>query len=197
MLRVTRHLITICSAMSLLLFVIVCALWARSHWRCDNLNRRHIGGLQWVRSSRGYLEVGVFATAPWPLPPGQDFGIKYQCDKGFFGPIRAFEKFSVDRGDTWVRWEHAGIKWCSISNSITGNRHVDLIVPYWSLALLSGALPAGWITRRLHVHMRERGRKRMGLCSACGYDLRASFERCPECATEITSNLKAKTIAVR
>jgi hypothetical protein len=51
--------------------------------------------------------------------------------------------------------------------------------PHWfALLLLSGctalfALP-GW--RRFR-------RRRRGLCEKCGYDLRASPERCPECGT--------------
>jgi hypothetical protein len=50
------------------------------------------------------------------------------------------------------------------------------------LALLLGATglpPAGWLLSR-----RQRG---MGRCPTCGYDLRASTERCPECGTPINS----------
>ena len=50
-------------------------------------------------------------------------------------------------------------------------------VPYWCFALATGAGP----TLRLRALMRRRRRGRAGLCVACGYDLRATPGRCPEC----------------
>jgi hypothetical protein len=53
-------------------------------------------------------------------------------------------------------------------------------VPHWlfALAFLS-PLHGIWKTRRV------RRRLAAGLCAACGYDLRASKDRCPECGCEI------------
>ena len=50
-------------------------------------------------------------------------------------------------------------------------------VPFWFLLLLAGAGLALW--RRKHF--------RAGLCAACGYDLRATPDRCPECGASALS----------
>jgi predicted RNA-binding Zn-ribbon protein involved in translation (DUF1610 family) len=54
-------------------------------------------------------------------------------------------------------------------------------VAYWLLLLPTLVLPAVVIVR----HRRRRLRERNNLCPKCGYDLRASPERCPECGTEV------------
>jgi hypothetical protein len=57
----------------------------------------------------------------------------------------------------------------------------DYFIPYWAIVLVSAVLPVYAIARR-------RPRKRAGFCSQCGYDLRASAERCPECGTGFSLN---------
>jgi hypothetical protein len=56
------------------------------------------------------------------------------------------------------------------------------IVPYWALAAATGALPALWVPHAV----RRVYRRRKGRCVRCGYDLRASGDRCPECGAAIT-----------
>lgn len=55
-----------------------------------------------------------------------------------------------------------------------------LRVPIWSIALLFGVVLPG---TELALRLRRRRRRKMGLCIKCGYDLRGSKERCPECGT--------------
>jgi hypothetical protein len=53
--------------------------------------------------------------------------------------------------------------------------------PLWSLLLLTAIPPAWW----LDLKRRRARRVRIGCCANCGYDLRATPDRCPECGTVV------------
>jgi hypothetical protein len=55
-----------------------------------------------------------------------------------------------------------------------------LVAPYWTVALVLTPLPLFW-ARATQRRLQRRSRRRHGLCTECGYDLRATPERCPEC----------------
>lgn len=58
---------------------------------------------------------------------------------------------------------------------------VGITLPDWFIVLLSGVFATACL---LPVYRRGRRRKR-GLCVGCGYDLRASIGRCPECGEPV------------
>ena len=63
-----------------------------------------------------------------------------------------------------------------------GTSFVDIAVPHWILAALLSILPIGFGFRLRRVRL-ARQRLSSGQCIACGYDVRASPHRCPECGT--------------
>jgi hypothetical protein len=56
----------------------------------------------------------------------------------------------------------------------------DIWFPIWLLAILFAIAPAYWLS----PYRRRTKQARLGLCRHCGYDLRASPDRCPECGAE-------------
>jgi hypothetical protein len=73
---------------------------------------------------------------------------------------------------------HVDDRYCDYARAI-GTR---ITIPLWSIALVLGLLPLYGIASHLRK-MRGRQRWDLGHCVQCGYDLRATPDRCPECGT--------------
>ena len=72
---------------------------------------------------------------------------------------------------------------------VVATRATAVMFPHWAGALVFSVLPAiagvRWLRRR------RRRVAELGLCRVCGYDLRATPERCPECGGRSRSELPA------
>jgi hypothetical protein len=74
-----------------------------------------------------------------------------------------------------------------VPGSATGTLYDDTLlfvsgmpVSVWTVVVATATLPAIWIAGRTLEGRQRRARREAGRCPLCGFDLRASPERCPE-----------------
>jgi hypothetical protein len=146
------------AVVSLILFLAAVALWVRSYFATDRICRRiPPGPITCVLSS-----VGQIGVMQWEQSADtHDFrGLKY--DSSMPEPITRY--FPRQRGS--LGFGH-----------YPGPPTTLTVIPHWALVLMTAVSPAVWIIRKLRI----RRRIRRCVCQSCGYDLRATPDRCPEC----------------
>ena len=172
-----RRLFNIFSVLSLVLCVVTMVLWARSYWVVDHWSLRGIDEdslLVRIRvtsliASRGVVEVEHDSGQPLPSRGANPFvpSLRHRTLPGvarlmFQGSYR-FSR--VYRSTSFVDGRPAQRCW-----------HTMVNFPLWLPGCLFFVLPTWQLLKRS-----RRTRLRPGHCPTCGYDLRASPERCPEC----------------
>jgi hypothetical protein len=168
-----RHLFNLLTALSLLLFAGLCVLWIRSHERGHRAGYRFVsdhGPPVWCQHvTLGWgngifvfgLERHVTAAEPPAAPIWETHAPWAPSQLFHIRPRRGFGQGATreyDKGQVIAQ------SW-------------GIAFPIWVPAGLLAAVPATRLVRRL------RRRNRPGLCRVCGYDLRATPGRCPECGT--------------
>jgi hypothetical protein len=83
------------------------------------------------------------------------------------------------QGCRWRFWEFGIVYSSSVEHDNTLTTWRCLVFPHWFAALVTAILPAIVLVR----WRRDRRRVAEGRCETCGYDLRATPDRCPECGT--------------
>jgi hypothetical protein len=189
-----RRLFTLLSAVSLLLGVATCVMWVRSY-----------GGSEmfvWIRpttppangstgkctetsvfSSQGVMAIHIYSGAELADPNREDVGGAYR--RGGFEYARDFPDLwdSPDNGPSPTPlappFSDFLVSYTESSGTPTGSYHV--LYPHWAGVITFGGVPVGGVLLKLGQRVRRRSASRSSRCPACGYDLRASPGRCPEC----------------
>ncbi len=187
MARLLRILISATTLLSLTLFIATVALWVRSYWKEDQLIAGYWGYALHPNFTKYYdaWELNAFNTrGRWSATlyrrgciagPG-----RYEEAPGQKGKrlnVGSIEPNHLATVETLLRRE-------SHSGDNVGIRHAQdryrlaVGMPHATSASVLALLPALVTIRRL-----RRRKRQLGHCKECGYDLRATPDRCPECGT--------------
>jgi hypothetical protein len=153
-----RQVLGVLAAVSLVACLATVAFWASGKaWSPSAVVRE----TRPVTGRRYAVVLGYEAVVLQVLRPAADPGRKD-------GDLVVFWGFAYVSGAVYG----AGLA----SNTVLGEVRA-VHVPYWFVVLATAALPAWWV----YPVVRRRFVTPAGHCGGCGYDLRASPERCPEC----------------
>jgi hypothetical protein len=180
--RLRRWVLSGLAALSLLLALATVVTWIRSYFVSDVFEIQHsVASGRTIRRSnfRLYLSKNAFqyqsycydevgfppgaialsGTPPWTFSHTTDRGVLY-----FFPPPGSV----------------AGIAFIYSPVFFSQVAQFDARLPYWTLLPVLSFWPAVWLMATLRRRVRSQ-RLAQGQCLSCGYDLRVTPNRCPEC----------------
>jgi hypothetical protein len=179
--RAARIFLNLLTVASLLLCAAAAGAWGRSYWLTDRFTVRVGDRRLFVETDDRRLNV-CWTSRPyfeptWRVEPA---GAADAGSWRAFFHIRRDPRPSgpdVRRTDGWL-----GFLLTPTYHQTSRDPALDVWftvvgVPFYFVFWTAALLPAARARRALG----RRRRRRLGLCPACGYDCRATPERCPEC----------------
>ena len=176
-----RRLLTTLSVLSLALCVGTVALWVRSYWIEESIEDAGRAGLWEFDVSKGVFHFYWERLTNAALAYEEDtmlnpFGLRREST-----PPREhlFERegkrcYDLRLGDIRVAFDDRSARAWPIKVTVA-------YCPCWLVAALLFIIPA----QSAIVRYRRGRNLRAGLCPRCGYDLRATPDRCPECGRRV------------
>lgn len=175
-----RRIVHFIALLSLVLCVGSIAAAVRSHFAWDRFNRDELtdSGATWQRawtridSSNGRVDLSLSRETR-----------SNRAQLAYLQSTSPQFAWSVRHGNNSMPTNSKALRFLGLFGQMErapGRFFVRLILPYWLLAVLFAIGPTicgvrAW--RRRKANRREAE----GLCKSCGYDLRATPDRCPEC----------------
>ena len=189
-----RHLFT---ALLIVLAVGVCVLWVRSRGRLDVLALfvTGEGRAQVLASSRGRVCIALTnlrfgRSSAWTAmcPSGREYNrsaaeiVDNDIDVTRLQIYPPPDPAKVAAGGTPYGDGYLGFTFATsqaaVIHGLPDSKLAFAVVPHWAIALPL----LGWASWRVFgPAARRQQRLKRGQCVQCGYDLRASTGRCPEC----------------
>jgi hypothetical protein len=169
----TRRLFTLGSVFSLLLCIAAAGLWVRGYFVRDSLTFQGIG-----------RDRNLLSSAHGEMLAVTSF------DDPFEGGVRWYRDDLDDGIGDWLLpsavvrragFAYSHFQTISLARNATPVNCRAVAMPYWFPAMLFAIAPLIELRRRI----RSRRTNQIGLCPKCGYDLRATPDRCPECGTAL------------
>ena len=167
--RLIRIAFNTLTVLSIVPTVLVAVLWVRSHWYGDSIDYYRRPALFSLLSVDGIVAVAWGELESEAYPPSAGWHSTLPFMKTDDGYVEA----DLQSGST------AGFLYRRTLSFRMGYRQAarELRAPYWAIALPLLTATA-FAVRTAAISYR---RHRRGLCPTCGYDLRATPDRCPEC----------------
>jgi hypothetical protein len=169
--RLFRILLNAITVLSLVLAVLVVGVWVRSFFRVDSLNLNAHGQHVGAQSARGSMLITREHRELQYLRQGFTF----KTSRNLRPLITSYAYRTLS--------QQLGFMYGRLASSPDVEMGWVYLLPLWAPFVLFAVLPLAGLAR---WHFVVRARNRPGLCLTCGYDLRATPERCPECGTATT-----------
>ncbi len=182
--RPRRIIFNAITVLSLLLSVALMIVWARSQWVWDCFDYyEKPGSCDVLQISHGI--VGLYRERNGATSPELDRPLGYLSHKqDYHWGLMGMPWGPITPSPKWSHFEHFLLWiWTADYRPSLPARYWEAQFPMWPLIALTYLPSACWL---LPIWRRklQRRRERAGLCGRCGYDLRATPTRCPECGTQ-------------